>query len=81
MLYVGQQAVEKVQEIIAATRPSYRSTNVHLIANLDTAVRRTPRDNRAIISGRADTEARANVALLRLRELGHRLIKPHPNSG
>ena len=70
MLFVGQQAVEEVEKIVSATRPAFASTNVHLIANLDTAVRRTSSDRRAIIASRADTEAKTNIAMLRLKELG-----------
>ncbi|MGJ8573449.1 MAG: hypothetical protein ACSHXI_22435 [Hoeflea sp.] len=70
MLYTGHAAVARAQEILDAARPWFSSTNVHLIANLETAVRQTDRDQRALIAGRAETEAQVNIALLRLRELG-----------
>ena len=70
MLYTGLAAVAKASEIVETARPWFALTNVHLIANLETSVRKTERDQRAVIAGRAETEAKLNIAILRLQELG-----------
>ena len=70
MLFTGPAAVAKASEIIETARPWFASTNVHLIANFENSVRQTRRDERAMIASRAESEARVNIAILRLRELG-----------
>jgi D-alanine-D-alanine ligase len=56
--------------MIEIARPWFASTNVHLIANFESAVRQTRRDERALIASRAESEAKTNIAILRLKELG-----------
>jgi len=70
VLFTGPAAVAKASEIIETARPWFASTNVHLIANLEGSVRQTRRDERAMIAFRADSEAKINITILRLRELG-----------
>jgi D-alanine-D-alanine ligase-like ATP-grasp enzyme len=70
MLFTGSAAVEKASEVIKTARPWFASTNIHLIANFESAVRQTSRDDRAFIAARADSEAKLNIAILRLKELG-----------
>ena len=70
MLFTGSAAVERASEIIKTAQPWFASTNIHLIANFESAVRQTRSDERAFIAGRAESEAKLNIAILRLKELG-----------
>lgn len=70
MLFTGPAAVAKASEIIKTAGPWFSSTHVHLIANYEGSVRQTRRDQRALIASRAESEAKVNIAVLRLRELG-----------
>ncbi|WP_321404465.1 hypothetical protein [Maridesulfovibrio sp.] len=69
-IFIGSEAVAEAEKIIESTRPYFKQTNIHYIANLDNSVRKTDQDEHAHISFRADSEAKTNIALLRIAELG-----------
>lgn len=60
--------------------PWFASANVHLIPILESAVRHMRRDERALIALRAESEARIDFAILRLKRLGMTVSLNHSDA-
>lgn len=80
MLVTAPAAVAKASEMIDIARPWFALTNVHLIANFESAVRHTGRDERALTALRVESGARIDIAILHLKKLGMTVRLDHSDA-
>lgn len=80
MFFIDASVVAKASAMIDIAPPWFASANVHLIPILESAVRHMRRDERALIALRAESEARIDFAILRLKRLGMTVSLNHSDA-